>query len=330
MDRFHIVVANCERLSSFTENFHLITNFDPERDRVYIFDCQRRTRNLHSSSEPERPQVAVADTLTAHGLEWGTNLFFVKRRNWGEICGAQLDYFRCLLDGTIPLPEYSSFMQEHYLDQQRYVNVDTLPEGTVYDLGRFDEGFQSDPSVGCVFSTRYGIRVSTSNPDSIGSFVGGDRSELLPAAVRRFFFVDGANFACRPQLYINWFSRHPNELTAGDGSYGFVLAWEAKMGKLLYDQQVTWVDLYRDARYRTIADVDAIEECRGEKISLLWYDCRHYYFFYGRDQQVYPPTPLRPLLRYAVKNYLPGLIRYSRDKRLTFVNPDSLAGTANS
>ena len=331
MDRFHIVVANCERLSSFAENFHLITNFDPGTDRVYIFDCQRRTRNLDRSAEPKgHSQVAIADALTAHGLEWGTNLFFIRRRNWGEICGVQLDYFRCLLDGTIPVPEYSAFMQEHYLDQQRYVNVDTLPEGEVFDLSRFEEGFQSDESVGCVFLTRYGIRVSTSNPDTTGMFEGGDRVELMPEAVRRFLFVDGANYACRPQLYLNWFSRHPKELTAGDGSYGFVLAWEAKMGKLLYDQQITWVDLYRDARYRTIADVDAIEQSRGEKISMLWYDCRHYYFFYGRDQQTYRPTPLRPLITYALKQYLPGLIRYPRDTRLRFTYPDSWVPVTSS
>ena len=339
MDRFHIVVANCERVSSFVDNFHLIQNFDRERDRVYIFDCEVSltqkvygfaTWRSRKTSDPDSPsrlnqksQVDIADSLTASGLTWGVNLFFVRRRNWGENCGAHLDYYRSLIDGTIPTPEYCFIMQEHYLDQKRYVNLDTIPEGTDYDLDRIEERFRADPNVGCVFSTRLGIRISTSNPDTSGRFSGGDSDELYPGAVRRFLFVDGSNFAARPQLYVDYFLRRPTELTSGDGSHGFVLAWEARLGKILYDQNITWVDLYRDLEYRTIADVDRIERARGQKVSMLWYDYRFVSFLYNRNERSYSPKPIRPLLRYSFKQYLPNLILHSRRTRLRFVQPHS-------
>ena len=305
------------------ENFHRIENFDPERDRVFIFDCERRRWHQdHPFDSTEQSQLDVADSLTAQGLQWGVNLFFIHRRNWADNCGTQLDYFRSLLDGLIPMPEYCTFMQEHYLDLERFVNVDTIPEETAYDLDQVEAQFKSDLDVGCVILSRLGIRISTSNPDLSGRFVGGDGSEILPNAVRRHLFPDGGNFACRPRLYTDYFARHRSQLTAGNGSYGFGLVWEPRMGQILYDQGITWLDLHRDAKYRTIADVDDIEQSRGEKISMLWYDCRHYYFLYGRDQHAYPPTPLRPLLRYLIKRYLPEHLRFSRDTRLMFIQPE--------
>lgn len=39
MSRFHVVVFNCERISLFLDNFDTIKNFDPEQNKLYIFDC---------------------------------------------------------------------------------------------------------------------------------------------------------------------------------------------------------------------------------------------------------------------------------------------------
>ena len=158
MNRFHIVVSNYQRLSSFVDNFHKLQGFNPELDAVYILDCS--PTNIYLS------EIKVAAQLSLFGLEWNKNLFFIRRRNWGVNHGAQLDYFRCLRDGLIELPHYSVFMQEHFLDWVNYVKEDTLPENTIFDLDDIFTRFQDDNALGCAFYPRYGVRIITSNPIS--------------------------------------------------------------------------------------------------------------------------------------------------------------------
>ena len=269
--------------------------------------------------------MAIADRLTSSGLRWGENLHFIRRRNWNMNLGAQLDYFRCLLDERIPTPAYAAFMQEHHLDPDRFVKEDTIPDGAVYDLDLIEAEFQSDPNVGCVFLARYGMRVSASNPvNERGKDFCGDGTELLPRARRRCFCIDGGNFIVRPQLYLDWFSAHPGSLTRGDGSYGCALVWEVRLGKILYDQRIEWVDLRRHLTYSTIEQLDVIEESLAQKVSMLWYDSRVYSLFYGSDVQSYPPTPLAPVLRY-LRQYARHALSHSRDTRLVFVQPGEAA-----
>jgi hypothetical protein len=314
MDRFHIVVSNYERLSCFVDNFRRIRGFDGEHDRVYILDC---------SPNPDwQDQMVVADRLTCSGLRWGVNLYFIRRRNWNLNHGAQLDYIRCLREETIPVPAYTAFMQEHYLDTKRYVKEDTLPEGATYDLDAIKAEFEANIKVGCVFFARYGVRVSTSNPvkEKEKQFFG-DGTELLPGATRRCFCVDGGNFIVRPQLYLNWFAAHPRDLTRGNGTYGFAHAWEVRLGKILYDQRIVWVDLRRRLRYTSIEELDIQEASGAEKASMLWYDHRGYFFFYGRDIHKYGPRPLESTKR-QLKRYIRHALFHSRDTRLVFLLPD--------
>ncbi len=313
-DRFHIVVSNHKRLACFVDNFQHIQKFDGECDRVYIFDC--------SPNSTWNAQIEIANRLTAFGCVWGTNLFFVRRRNWGVNHGAQLDYFRCLQDGRIPRPRYVAFMQEHYLDRQRFVKEDTLPEDAIFDLDAIAARFDSDRLVGCVFFARYGARVITSNPISDSSGFFGDGTVLLPGARRRGFCIDGGNFITRPELYLKWFAHHQHFLTKGDGSYGFSHVWEARLGQILYDQAVKWVDAGRNVEFVDLDELDALEQKRGTPVSKLWYDNRTYYFFYGRDQQCYCPLPLFSMLRY-LRHYIRNLIAHARDKRLVFITPAS-------
>jgi hypothetical protein len=313
MDRFHIVVSNFERLPCFVDNFQTIRGFDGKRDRVYILDC---------SPNPEwRDQMAVADHLTGLGLRWGENLHFIRRRNWNMNLGAQLDYIRCLQDQKIPTPAYVAFMQEHYLDLKRFVKEDTLPDETVYDLDLIAAEFESDTNVGCVFLARYGIRVTASNPvEERGREFFGDGTELLPGARRRYFHVDGGNFIARPQLYLDWFKDHPRFLVRGNGTYGFALVWEARLGKILYDQQIEWVDLHRHLKYSTIEQLDAIERSLARKASMLWYDHRRYTRFYGSDMEKYPLTVASVWLH--IRRDLKHSLFHSRDTRLVFEQPD--------
>ena len=314
MDRFHIVVQNYNKIQSFVDNFSRIETFDPSRDRVYFFDC--------SSDDRWESELVTADLLTKYDLEWNHNLFFVRRRNWGVNHGAQLDYFRCLLDRRINIPSYAAFVQEHYFDLKNNVKEDTIPEDARYSLDDIQKEFESDSDIGCVFLARNGIRVCVSHPaeKSMNDFFG-DASKLLENAIPRCFCTDGGNFIVRPQLFLNWFIRNRKYLTKGNGSYGFAHVWETRLGKILYDQNIKWSDMYRGVRYRTIDDLLCVEDTHKEKLSAYWYDNWLWYFFHGRDQQRYRLVQLRPVLRYLMRDWLPNALLCSRNKRLEFVTP---------
>lgn len=313
MSRFHIVVSNYKRISSFVENFSAIHGFNYDQDSVYIFDC--------SPESDYRSELRVVNRLCCVGLEWNKNLFFIRRRNWGVNHGAQLDYFRAILNGLIRPGTLVAFMQEHFLDLKNFVKEDTLPENAIYDLDEIANKFDSDPQIGCVFHSRYGVRVSASNPvrETAREFYG-DGEFLLDKAVRRGFLIDGGNFIARPQYYINWFKNNQDFLTQGDGSYGFSHVWETRLGQILYDQEIKWCDIYRNLEYSTVSDLDDIEKKSSQKVSKLWYDNRIWYFFYGRDQQVYLPIPFKSFLKYLII-FIQKYKTYSRDTTLTFVRP---------
>jgi hypothetical protein len=312
MDRFHLVISTYLNLFSFTENFHKIKNFDQNKDKLYIFD--------NAPSSEVETHLKLANNLTGFGLKWGINLFFIKRRRWGLNEGAFLDYFRCLMDHKIPTPKYVSFLQDHYLDIKRFVKEDTIPEYAIFDLEKIEDKFGSDNSVGCIFFSRYGVRVCVSNPIIDGIFFG-DGDELLPDAVPRCFCIDGGNFIIKPGFFLEWFKENPQYLLKGDGSYGFTHVWEVRKCKILYDKAIKWVDMYRGFEYSNIEQLMELESKLNHKISKFWYDNRVWYFFYGRDQQPYTLKPFLPIIKYLIKEYIPNLIHYSRDTELKFLEP---------
>jgi hypothetical protein len=160
---------------------------------------------------------------------------------------------------------------DYYLDLKNYVKEDTLPEGIALDLGYIVDKFEQDETIGCAFYARNGVRIVVSNPVTAPEKeFSGDGDELILGAVRRSFLVDGTNCAVRPELYLKWFAKHPDYLTKGDGSYGFSIIWEDRIGRILYDQGISWLDLERNLQYKTIEDVDRIENQLGRKISKLW------------------------------------------------------------
>lgn len=316
VDRFHVVVSNFRRLHCFAENFGRIQGFDGERDRVYVLDC---------SPEEEYPsELAKVDALTQRGLEWGRNLFFIRRRNWGVNHGAQLDYLRCLRNLTVPLPRYVAFMQDHYLDLNEYVNVDTIPPEAVYDLNSMADRFNTDSRVGCIFHARLGARISCSNP-RIRREVFGDADALLDGASKRCLLVDGGNFVVRPQLYLEWFRQHPRYLTRGNGSYGFSHVWEVRLGNMLYQQRIKWFDACRGIEFATVEELEAAEIASGRRASKLWYDNRVWFFFYGRDMRRYLPLPLDAVWEYLAV-HLRSAFRHDRNTLLRFIEPDPSSG----
>jgi hypothetical protein len=80
---------------------------------------------------------------------------------------------------------------------------DTIPERIIFDLNRIFNIFEEDETTGCVFCSRYGMRIITSNPIiNANQDFFGDRINLLRGAVRRSFTIDGANFITRTSLYL--------------------------------------------------------------------------------------------------------------------------------
>lgn len=290
MDRFHIVVSNYRRLFSFIENFHKIRNFDPLHDKVYITDC--------SPEEEWGRELESAKRLESCGLTWGENLFFIRRRNWAGNIGSILDYYRWALGGQIPATKYGFFMQEHYLDTERFVNCDCVPDDYHPDLDKIDEGFASDPQIGIAFASRLGIRISVLLPFLIPEPPAGlEGREYAPfsdsngrylhqtpeGGVRQCFFPDGATFIVRTETLLDYFRSHEHQLIEGNGSFGFAVAWELRLGKILMDSGSKWMDLYNKVAFRTLEDVDAIEATLQRKISALWIANMNWIFYYGYD-----------------------------------------------
>ena len=69
--RFHVVVFNFERISSFLDNFDKIHNFRPDRDRLIVFDC--------SVDHASQTRLA-ADFADQRGWTLGKELEVVRRR----------------------------------------------------------------------------------------------------------------------------------------------------------------------------------------------------------------------------------------------------------
>jgi len=319
-DRFHVVVANHKHLECFVDNFGTLLGFDPLFDRILIFDC--------TPEDSWKDQWCIADRLTQYGLQWGSSLFFIRRRNWAMNLGAMLDYLRCLDERRISWPQYVFFMQDHYLDKVRLVKEDTIPADTNLDLDRVEQEFQAEVRTGCVFLSRLGTRVRMTNPEIRGAKRRYGDAETFLGGRAAGLFIDGGNFATRPELFRAWITTHRQALLAGDGSYGFCIVWEERFGQILYDQRVIWVDLARDARFRTCEDLFALEQQRDTKLSSYWYESRVWHFFYGRDMGKYLPLPMIGMVRFGLRRILPQWLLTNRDAKLHFVNslqPEGLA-----
>ena len=123
--RIDIVVANKNRIDLFWNSLDTIKNFDPKIDRIIVMDCSDNSLEELSKSKKY---------LDFFELKMNYNFLFFKRRNWNMNHGAQLDYLRLILDEKISKPNYTFFLQDHYLDKNTAVHGDTIPTNFVYDL----------------------------------------------------------------------------------------------------------------------------------------------------------------------------------------------------
>ena len=316
MDRFHLVVSNYSRITSFVDNFDKIKSFDPSCDKIYIMDC--------SPEETWQNELEYAKKLERFGLKYNHNLFFIRRRNWNLNHGAQLDYIKSVIDANIPEPKYIAFVQEHYFDLKNSVKDDTIPENSDYDMDRIEDAFTKDRDVGCVFFARNGIRVGQTNPaKSHDDFFWGDSDTVLQSYSRskyrylidnhkaikgsraRCFLVDGGNFIVKTKLYTDWFKSRPHLLMNGDGSYGFCHVWEIRLGYILYTQNIKWVDMANNLSYTKAEELFELQKQSEKSLYKLWYENRIWFFYYGRDMSKYMPLPFMD-----VRKYLREYLRY--------------------
>ena len=295
MTRFHLVVANYRRATSFTEKFASLRGFDPDIDKVVFFDC-----SPEAEWEMEYKNV---QTLAAYGLQEDKNLIFFRRRTWNVCHGAHLDYFSLLLNQELEIPSYTLFMQDHYLDLARFVKEDTIPSSKQLCLTTIESLFKQDPEVGCCYLTRNGIRVSVTS-SAIHPKVYGDHQELLTDTVERHLFIDGLNCAVRPELYLPWMAKNPRRLTQGDGSYPAAFVWEIRLGWILYEQGIRWHDLANSVTFRSISELRELEKCMNQSLSKRWYDHRLWAVMYGRDMGWYWPIPWKDALALVLNKFL--------------------------
>lgn len=332
MDRFHIVIANYQRLDQFVSNLAKLKNLNLKQDRIYILDCSPKSQ--------ERDQWKQANRLTNQGFHWNQNLFFIKRRNWNLNHGAHQEYLYALLSGVIPVPRYSFFLQDHYLNTEEDVKSDTIPHGIILDLDQIEKTFLKDSDVGCQFAARNGIRTVYANFNRWAqTYLWGDeetiahlypQKEVVKQGTHRWhtqvsiqrpfsFYVDGGNFFTKPELYLNHFRSNPKQLISGDGSYGMAHVWEVELGKILFDQEKVWVDLANHISFRNPEELARRENKERKSFSKPWMINRVWYFFYGQHQQPHGPWPLSLVGRYAINSYLPRLKNSPPPFRYDFV-----------
>ncbi len=335
MDRFHIVAANYNRLDSFVHNFPKIKNFNNSLDKVYILDCSSNNRITN--------QLLIANRLARYGLHWNKNLFFIRRRNWNLNHGAHLDYMRLVLQEKISIAAYMILIQEHYFDLDNYVKEDTIPSQATFDLDIIENKFNKYNMIGCIFYSRNGIRVCLSNPiKTERDYFYGDietikrrysytgyyskyykevkQNKKIEGAKIRCFCVDGGNYIVRSRLYLDWFKKRKKMMIDGDGSFGFCHVWETRLGKILYDQKIKWVDMFNKVEYSSYNELMELEKKNHKRYSRYWYDNRVWYFFYGRDQIRYLPFPFFAMNKYFFGNFLQNIFNYDKNLRLRFLS----------
>ncbi|HEU4511173.1 MAG TPA: hypothetical protein VFR78_23280 [Pyrinomonadaceae bacterium] len=260
--RFHVVVFNYERISSFLDNFDKIHNFRADRDRLVVLDC---------SVNHDQQARMIADLADKRGWAIGKEVEIVRRRNWGIDQGARIDYFASLRKRAA-LPSFIWQFQEHYLDLESpwsiwpsdmpriggQLKADTLPDGVVIDLDFCERVYLENPSVSVIYADR----------DKVGIFAHPDG--------REWFYADGANFSVRTADVLEAF---PADVLSTyrsiyDGSYDWTLFMELDICRRLNRPDREWYDLVTNESFRDPEDLRARE---GEKRVSLHQDAEAFY-----------------------------------------------------
>jgi len=335
MIRFDIVVATHGRSELFWQGFDNIKNFDKSKDRIIIFDC---SEDYDAEAKKSLPYLAE--------LGGDVNFLFFTRENTGRNPGCILDYARCLAYGKIETPRYSFFVQDHYLNREKFVADDTIPDGFVWDLDDAEKKMGNDKKV--VFGAKNGILIISSVSEK---YCGADYvptqldDDLLYMEVKlddgRYFeivnscchgqveleggvdlglAVDGINLCADPAALVEFYKNNENMCLNTIGDYGDAYIWEGRIGKIFSDAGYEFHDLLRDVVYKTPADVRA----RGQfgKDWFYFYPTPLFAVFHGKDLWKHEFKLSAPYFRYAT--YLAEYRKKRRDhviQQVVFITP---------
>ena len=256
--RFHVVVLNFERISSFLDNADKIQNFRSDRDRLIVLDC-----SINHAAQKQ----AVADFARKRG--WIARV--VQRKNWGIDQGARIDYFTALRKMRRP-PKFIWQFQEHYLDLKSpwsiwpsempkiggHLKEDTVPDDFQIDLDQCERIYEEHAEVSVLYADRA----------KLGIFTHDDGNE--------WFYADGANFSVRSRDVLDLFS--PDVLSTYksiyDGSYQWTLFMEMDICRRLTRRGRKWYDLVTGEQF---ADPNGLRKIESEKQVSLHQDAESFY-----------------------------------------------------
>ena len=316
MVRFDIAVANRNRSEVFWQGWPTFRNFSIKHDRLVILDA---------SDDPARELAICKHYIRHYGLD-GINFVFLRRRAWNYSLGMIADYTRLIGEGILTAPEHTFFMQDHYVCTTECVASDTIPEGGVLDLNEIQSLFEKEPKL-VVSSTRVGFRICASVPYEIagkdgesydgrtdipwiiprgklGSIVGGkymvdhfiyyDGGNDLPGSTDQCLAFDGANFCVDPRYIVSHYLKNKELYSEGIGDYGDAVMWETRIGKVLYDQGLSYYELSRGRMIRSIEELKSLQPKPNWRhlITNLWSYLYNAPLFFsahkGEDVREYP------------------------------------------
>ncbi len=291
MYRFDIVIANRNRGELFWEAFDNIKNLDFEKDRLIFMDCSD-----DSTLELDKCLNAIS-TLGVKKI----NFKFIKRRNWNMNQGAILDYVRLVYSNKLQKPRYSFFMQEHYLNKNKLIKEDSIPENMIIDLDKIELSFSEDQKQ-VAFCSRNGYKISASIPtkEKITAlyklvkekgweegFAGYYNLQHQSDAVEDCLEISGSNFCTDVAYFYDYYKKYKGKFLFGEGTSKGALVWENRICKILYDQNLTFWEMERDIKYKTTKDLKNDFPNPGESW-LYFYHQPLIYVFMGRDIYKYP------------------------------------------
>lgn len=271
-----VVVANRNRTDTFIESLDNLKGFSRNRDRIIIMDCS-------DSPSSEYKKLTSFFEYSDFGGQGDIDLRFFARKSWGFDHGARLDYLSLLDNGKLNTPRLTFFMQDHYLNQDAFVNSDTLPGGQQIDLDSCRKLLDLNNQQ-VLFNSRYGFRISASNPSLNPLF---SNMSTQSGSQNISFLIDGTNMILDPRYLLKYFSDNPEMLTSGDGTYAFAVAWETRISKILYDQGLTFNELSRGISVDSIEKLLAIYPLPCDTWC-FYYHLTTAFEIYGKDIYRYP------------------------------------------
>ena len=260
--RFHVVVFNFERISSFLDNFDKIQNFRPDRDRLIVLDC-----SVNHASQKR----LVAEFAQKRNWTLGKELKVIQRKNWGIDQGARIDYFAALQKMKNP-PKFIWQFQEHYLDLESPWSIwpedtpkiggrlkeDTIPDGVDLDLDLCERVYTDYQDVSVVYADRAKLGIFT-HPEG-----------------REWFYADGANFSVRTSDALSAFQLDTLSTYKSiyDSSYEWTLFLEMDICRRLTTPGRKWYDLVTREQFE---DPDSVRKREVEKQVSLHQDAESFY-----------------------------------------------------